>query len=364
MKVVSNIIQRGLVVEFYKQNAAFFGLILLVFFGFIKSSEHIAIGSFLVNNPESLLFVYALWMAYAVKVVLFLLPAINRPENQFLANYFLLNPFTKYMVSWTSVLVLLIPVIMYGVFLMSLSAMQGHVLPIFSILACLFMLITILALLVNNQLNRLPHEKKIFQFRPFKKITIAPEFFFISFLIRNEIVLLILTKIYGALLIIGSSALYQTDDFDLRLLTTGVLLAAVGNVAILHKYVWFQYQPMAFSLNLPIAFFKIVVRQIITFFILLLPEFMVLLRHYPLEPGIYDVFGLLFFPVGLCYLMYGWMIWKNTTLSDFIIVVFWLIVLSTFFILFSVHPAILGIFTLVLSVIITYFRHYQYEHLE
>jgi hypothetical protein len=197
MKVVSNIIQRGLVVEFYKQNAAFFGLILLVFFGFIKSSEHIAIGSFLVNNPESLLFVYALWMAYAVKVVLFLLPAINRPENQFLANYFLLNPFTKFTVSWTSVLVLLIPVIMYGVFLMSLSAMQGHVLPIFSIVACLFMLITILALLVNNQLNRLPHEKKIFQLRPFKKITIVPEFFFISFLIRNEIVLLILTKYTG-----------------------------------------------------------------------------------------------------------------------------------------------------------------------
>lgn len=364
MTIISNIILRGLVVEFYKQNAAFFGLILLVFFGFIKSSEHISIGSFLVNNPESLLFVYALWLAYAVKVMLFLLPAINRTENQFLANYFLFDPFTKLMASSTSVFVLLIPVIMYGVFLMSLSAMQGHVLPIFSIFASLFIFITILALLVNNQLNRLPHEKKIFQLRPFKKITIAPEFFFISFLIRNEIVLFMLTKIYGALLIIGTSALYQTDIFDLRLLTTGVLLAAVGNVAILYKYVWFQYQPMAFSLNLPIAFFKIVLQQIITFFIILLPEFVVMLRHYPLEPGAYDVFGLLLFPVALCYLMYGWMIRKQTTLSDFMVVVFWLIVLTTFFILFSVHPTVLGIFILVISVIITYFRHYQYEHLE
>jgi hypothetical protein len=318
----------------------------------------------LVNNSESLLFVYALWVAYALKVVLFLLPAINRPENQFLANYFLLDPLTKITAACTSVLVLLIPMIMYGVFLISLSAMEGFIFPVFSIVACLLILIATLTLLVNNQLNRLPHEKKIFQLRLFKKMTLAPEFFFISFLARNEIVLLMLSKIYGVLLIIGSSAMYRTGDFDLRVLSTGVLLAAVGNVAILHKYVWFQYQPMVFSLNLPISFFKIALRQIITIFILLLPEFVVLFRHYPLDAVAYDVFGLLLFPVALCYLMYAWMILRQKTLSEFMVVVFWLIVLTTFFILFSVHPAVLGVFVLAISVIITYFRHYRYEHRE
>jgi hypothetical protein len=95
-------------------------------------------------------------------------------------------------------------------------------------------------------LNRLPHEKKDISTPPVQKDDLAPEFFFISFLARNEIVLLMLSKIYGVLLIIGSSAMYRTGDFDLRVLSTGVLLAAVGNVAILHKYVWFQYQPMVF----------------------------------------------------------------------------------------------------------------------
>lgn len=60
MRPVLNVINRCIVIEFYKQNAAFFGLILLVFFGFIKAQEHIAIGSFLIANPVALFYLYAI----------------------------------------------------------------------------------------------------------------------------------------------------------------------------------------------------------------------------------------------------------------------------------------------------------------
>lgn len=364
MTATLKIIHRSLVLEFFKQNAAFFGLILLVFFGFIKSSEHIAIGNFLVNNPEALLFVYALWLTYALKIVLFLLPTVNHPEYEFLAIYLLLDRQTKIVATLSAALFFMLPVVSYDVFLISLCVLVGNVIPIISLLGSLTVLVVLLALYINYLLARLPHEKRTFQFRAFKKITMPPQFFFISFLIRREVVLLIFTKLYGILLIISSTVLYRTDDFDLRVLTTGVLLSAVGNVAIIYKYVWFQYHPMAFSLNLPISFFKIALRQIITFAILLIPEFLVLLRHYPLDPGFYDISGLLLFSIGLCYLMFAWMIRKQTALSDFMIAVFWIIVLTTFFILFSIHPVILGFFMLAISLIITYIRYFRYEHLE
>lgn len=364
MKPVLKVVQRSLVIEFYRQNAAFFGLILLVFFGFVKSSEHVAIGTFLVGNADSLFFLYVLWIAYVVKVALFLLPAIHKPENQFLESFILLSRKTRIAAIASLSFSLLIPVVAYAAFLAFLAVSGGFFISLLSILICVITLLTLMTFLILHRLNGLPHERKIFQLRFFRKIPIPAPLFFVSYLLRHEIVLLFLTKLYSCLLIAGASALYRTDDFDLRLFTTGVLLASVGNVAILHKYVWFQYQPLAFSLNLPFGFAKIFRGQLTTVLIILIPEITVIFRHFPLIPDTLDILGILLFALGLCHLMYALMLRKQVELSDFLIVIFWLVVLSTFTILFSVHPAILGIIFLAISMTIAYIHHYQYEHSE
>ena len=71
MKTAIHVVNSCLAVEFYKQNAAFFGLTLLVLFGFIKSSEHLIIGLFLVESPIALLYLFVLWIVYLIKVILF-----------------------------------------------------------------------------------------------------------------------------------------------------------------------------------------------------------------------------------------------------------------------------------------------------
>lgn len=362
MNAVFKILHRSLVIEFYKQNAAFFGLLLLVFFGFVKSNEHIAIGAFLVGNPEALFFLYILWMAYTVKVLLFQLPVINKPEHQFLESFFLLDRKTKILaVSSTSVL-LLIPVLAYAMFLIFLALPEGQLTAIISIILCLFILLLSLALVILYQLNRLPHEKKIFQIRFFSRIALPAYLFFLTYLFRKESVMLILSKVYSCLLIIGTSALYATDTFDLRLLTTGVMLSVVGNVALLHKYVRFHYHSMAFTFNLPFSSFSIIGRHIVVIAILLIPEILTLIRHYPLSPGILDISGVLVFGLSLCFIMFAWMLRRQVALADFMVIVFWLVVVTTFFILFSIHPLILGILILAISVIITYIRHDKFEY--
>ncbi len=355
---------RSLVLEFYKQNAAFFGLILLVFFGFIKSSEHVAIGTFLIQNPVALILLYLIWIAYSFKVILFLLPNINKKENQFLDVYLILDDKIKILSATSASVNLLAPILFYAAFLILLSISQHLYWPVLFIVGFSILLILLMTYFLHFRLIGLPHEKKVFQLRFLKNFAIQPILFFPSHLLRNEIVLLLLTKVYGCLLVIGTAALYSTDSFDLRLLTTGILLAAIGNVAIMNKYVWFQYQPMAFSLNLPIPDLQIILIQIFNIFLILIPEFIVLIRHYPLELNILDFLGLILFSVGLNYFMYSWMIIKQIELNEFIVVVFWLVVLNTFLILFSVHPIILGSFLLVISGTIVYFRHHQYEHSE
>ena len=364
MRAILKILQRSLVIEFYKQNAAFFGLMILVLFGFIRGNEHLMIGAFLVTNPSALVFLYFLWVLYVGKVILFLLPTIHKPENRFLESFLLFDNKVKRTAVLSASVVLLMPALIYGGFLIFLATTEQIYLSVISILGSLVMLSMGLSFFIYYQLQKVPHEKQIFQIRFFKRMTIPSQLFFISFILRKEIVLLLLTKIYSCILIIGTSALYNTDNFDLRLMTTGILLASVANVAILHKYIWFQYNPMAFSQNLPLRFPKVVMHQIFSIVVISVPEILVLLRHYPLSMNALDVFGLLLFIIGLNYLMYAWMIRNQVELSNFIVVVFWLVVVTTFFILFSVHSIILGFISLAISMIIVYFRHYQYEHSE
>jgi hypothetical protein len=361
MNIAIKIIHRSLVIEFYKQNAAFFGLILLVFFGFIKSSEHIAIGTFLISNPGALFILYLFWLAYTIKVMFFLWPAINKNENQFLSAYLILDNNVKFATVVTSSASLLIPVLLYAIFLISLTFHGHFVSQIISISGCSILLILGLSYYIHLRLCGLPHEKSVFQLRLFKKVTIHPILFFALYLLRNETVLLLLTKTYSGLIIIGTAALYGTEDFDLRVMTTGILLSSIGNVAIMHKYVWFQYEPMSFSLNLPLNITKIIFKQIANIFLISIPELLILIRHYPLHLNAIDIFGLFLLSIAICYFLYSWMITKQVELSKSMVVVFWLVVGNTFLILFSVHPIILGSFLLVISAIIVYFRQYQYE---
>ena len=350
--------------EFYRQNAAFFGLLFLVLFGFIKASEHIAIGSFLVANPSTLFFLYVLWIAYGIKVFLFVNPATDLKENQFLEVFILLPLSTKINVIATISVSLFLPIIAYAIFLVSIAVASGFYLAILSLLLAVAITIFLLSFMVLRKLNSIPREKSFIQFRFLNNKAKPPWSFFIEHLIRNDYVLLLLSKIYSCLIIIGASALYSTDLFDIRLLSTGVLLAFVGNTAILHKYVWFIYHKMKFSNNLPQSFLKLLFYQSLTFLVLLIPEFLVTIRHYPLQLNFNDVAGILLFGFSISLLIYGLLLLKQLELSDFVVRIFWLIVISTFLILFSIHPLLLAFLYIFIGVAITYFWRFKFEFIE
>lgn len=364
MTSIFHVINRCVVIEFYKQNAAFFGLILLVFFGFIKASEHIAIGSFLMASPVALFYLYGIWILYAFKVLLFVLPTIKKKENQFLEAYILLPYKLKITSASLAAFALLIPIAAYTTFLMLIGIPHGFYLSVFSLVSSLIVILASISFLLIKKLSQLPHETSFTQFSLFKKFTKPPFLFFIEHLLRKEIVLLFLTKLYVCALIIGTSLLYSTDSFDLRVLTTGVLFAFTGNMAIVHKYAWFQYHKMAYFRNLPQSLGQLFTRQSITFALLLLPECIVLFRHYPIEPHIYDIVGILLFGFSIYHLMYSLFLIKPTELSQLMIPVFWIVILTTFIILFSIHPLFLGGLYLLISVIIFYIRYDQYEYSE
>jgi hypothetical protein len=364
MRTLLEVLHRTFVIEYYKQNAAFFGFFLLIFFGFIKSSEHLVIGQFLVEHPVALAFASLLWILYLLKVVLFELPEIRRSENQFLAQFALFPLATRFIALTIVAVSLLMPVIAYGVFLISLAYVGGHLRALLSVFAILVVLVLLLIKFIGWQLNLLPVEKRIRQFTFLKKSTLPFTLFFTNYLLRKQLTLFFLSKAYTCCIIYGTTVLYQTDDYDNRLMATGVLLAIAGNVALVYRYLWFQYNPLHFSLNLPVLYPQIFGIQLFNFVLISIPEMVVLLRYFPNELNAPNFIGMLTFSVGINYLMYSLMLKLRKDLSEFIVPLFWMVVLTTFGILFSLPSLLLGIIFIVASMTIVYFYHYRYEYSE
>ncbi len=135
-------------------------------------------------------------------------------------------------------------------------------------------------------------------------------------------------------------------------------------MAILHRYIWFSFHRLAIARNMPTSFTRLILSHVYTYAILLTPEFIVLLRHYPLNLNFMDVSGVLVFGMGVVFLMYSLMLVKQVELSKAITYIFWLVVLTTFIILFFIHPLVLGFFFFFLSLTIIYLRHDKFEYIE
>ena len=364
MSKVVSVLVRCLAIEFYKQNSAFFGFLILVFLGLIKSSEHITIGTFLVSNPSSLIFLYMIWMVFVAKVIFFVIPTLQKPENQFLEVFHLLPRNQKIWAVFLLSLVLNIPNLFYGLFLVSLSILHSFFISILSIVIALAVLHLFLVSIIFARINKLPYEKKFSQFRVFNKVALPSHIFFIQHLFRNEIVLLALTKVYTILMIVGTASLFSTDQFDLRLFMEGSLLAIVGNVALIHNYVRFNYHDLRIQMNLPVSLVKIYLKHTITILLILLPEILVIIKYYPLGFDIIDILGTLVFCPALALLVFGMMLIKQVELSNFIVQIFWLVVGTTFLILFSIHPLLLASMYILLSAAMVYLRYYKFEFVE
>jgi hypothetical protein len=297
-------------------------------------------------------------------VVLFVGPAISKKENRFLLVYSILPMRIKVRSALGVSLTLLLPIMAYAAFLMTLAIPNRLFSSIASLLLAFATLVLVLSTFIIIRLSYY-HSDKIYVHIPFFSRFARPSWlFFIEYLFRGDPVLFTLSKAYSCLVIIGASALYKTDQFDLRLITTGVLLSYVGNASILHKYCWFLYHKLKFTLNLPISFARFSANQLLTLMLLILPETIVFLRYYPLATDVSDIVGIILFGLGITILSFSFLLLKQLELSQFITRIFWLIVLTTFLILFSIHPLILGFLYLFIAITILYFWRFRFEYIE
>lgn len=279
---MNKILYLSVVKEYYRQNTIFIFAVMMFAFGFLRANEHLSIINEALNSPMILSCFAFGWILYALKVTLFTLRRISLKQSEFL-YHLVLFPRTKRFLAFMSLQFSLIQLtFFYAFFMLGKAAIEKNWWASAVILAVNILIVILGALVYEWKINKPNSQqntvRKYFNIR-FK----TPQFlFFPRYLITNQTVLFLITKTFTALGIMGVCYLFPTDDYDIRLISLGSLIVAFSQMVILINFKDFERQYFSLYRNMPISTVKWFLTYLITLFVLLIPEMIVLVRNWPI----------------------------------------------------------------------------------
>lgn len=315
--MIRKILIQVLVRDYYRRNGGFMALMIIAGFAFLRSEEHLAMARYACRTPAFLFGIFGtLWILYTGKATLFVLRSLNEQQNEilYLSGLLPLSEQVRYLLLVQ--VGLLQPILYYGAFVCTVGFSQGGWLPIVSVLGVLCMCLLLPTGLYCLALKR-PNTKqnRLYSFGGGLGVS-RPAFFIPQHLLKNEPVLLFLTKLFSMSILIGVCELYPTDEYDNRLISLGLLIAGIAQGTLVHPFYFFEKTQLAFMANLPLTCghrFRI---YLLAWFVLLLPEIVAFARQLP--PDIGWVYGLsgVFYLLSLAMLIHFLLFYRPYTQEE------------------------------------------------
>jgi hypothetical protein len=344
-------------------NSGFFLLIGTLAFGFMSGIEHKALAEFFVGAPYVLAIPIAIWSIYTFKILGFNRQQLHLDENRILFNLAFLSKSEQVSSTGLCFLLQFLPALLYGSFL---AATAWRVERFQSIAIILFSLSALFAIGTTIMMRnfRMPNrERKIsvlkqFFDQRFRKPLIQ---FYAEWLLRRDPLMLAGTKIFAGALIFAICRLYVHESYDWRLISMSVTLCGFAQLLILFKLQEFEHDRISWIKNLPIAIPKrfFIVMMALTLF--LVPESVVLIKHFPPTLSTFWLVMNLFYLLSLAAFFFGFMHQEALPPERFTKKAFWVFILSILLILFKVPLIILCILNFTVGFLFFSWKYYRYE---
>lgn len=350
--MIINFLTKVLVKPYYQQNVGFFLIVLGIAGSFMRSAEHIALATYAVHSWALLGMLYfSIWLLYTLKTVQYVLKTLKEPQHEFLYLLRLL-PVPIQLLSLMAVQVSLLgPVLVYGLFVISQGVLQhtwgsiGLILLFLALIATFPVFMYLRTLRHPNAYQNIVRVSYFVNLRFTKPYTL----FFVQYLLQHQRMLLLLTKAFTVLVLLGVCWLYPTDDYDERLLSLGLLLAGLAQVSIAFQFHQFEQQYLLIYRNLPLTVLQRFGRYALVYSLLWIPEIAVLLRNLPSEVSYTYALEAIAFGLGLTLLNHHYFYYKPRSLEDSMQGVFWALIGFFFLIMFRLPIAGLALGMLLLS---------------
>jgi hypothetical protein len=282
MNSIRRILIRTLVRTFYMQHAGLLLFVFYIFFGVVNGSEllfyHVSLVRAVLDSPLLLLLVMAVWMLYAGKAVLFLRSQILKEEMSFLILFENLPPAQKKIQLFIVQALIMLPVLVYGSFITAIGWQEDRILQSIMIFIVLAIFLIAPVFITGQTLNRT--QRKFTWLKLRRRFTARMEFVYVRCIFRNMNFGLAISKILSLLLIFGLLTGFGIDHYDVRLPLLAMLVAAATHSMIVFNLQQFEVHKLSFMRQVPVSFLKRMLPLVSTYFFILLPESILLLRVY------------------------------------------------------------------------------------
>jgi hypothetical protein len=350
--------------EFYLANPGFFLLVVAFAGGFMRSYDHIALAEFFISAPLVSTIPLAIWLLYTLKVMNFNHEKIKQNENEFIFCFILFPVLNQWGLAIRVVFIQLLPVFLYGLFLCLVASKYGMMPSLLMIVTGFMLLIVMSAYHLIWWLCHPNHEKKVMMLSRFLNLQFTKPFpfFFIEWISRHDLAMLLGTKIFSGLIVVGITALYKTETYDLRLLSIGILISSAANTGLILSLHRFENFHMSWWRGLPITLLKRMYFSLITIGIIFLPEVILLIRSFPQGWNWHDYLVSTFFLFSIPMLFYGMLFVKDRNQEEIMPVVFYCVIGWFVLILFKIPILLLGIVNAFTGLILWKRFHYSFEY--
>ncbi len=365
MKSIWNVLNKTLVAGFYRQNAGFLFLIILFGFGFLRPEDHIALMRYVFASPFLLVLLWAIWVLYHLKIVLFVQQQLGLPSHYFLYHIVLINRFERWALLFLVQFLVWLPVLMYAAFVGYYGWLFGQYAAVF----CTVIFLTIMPLSAV-----LVYEYRFFRPNPDKSLSVAISYFnrtftkpyysfFLLYLFKAQPISFFLTKAFTVGITIGLCLLYPTDSYDQRLLSLGALLTGVAHASMLLNLYEFEHLQLPFLRNLPLTHSHRLGQYTLLFMLLLLPETVVLLRYLPEELSYGYALQWWAFALSICSIIFGRFLQKNYVVDDLLRHSFYFFIVGFFAIMFRIPIFVFAVVNFLVGIWLFVRFYYRGEYL-
>lgn len=311
-----------------------------------------------VSNPIIMGIVFVFWLFYTVKSWQYVAGQLLITNQQFL--YYSSTSLDKanQFRSWFMVqLVIMLPIIGYGLFAFTIGFIFGH--HLFPAITLLYILLLtgISAFLYVRLVNRLAKPNN--QNYLFKITDKWEKPFFSLFLYHvfdNMKVSYVLTKIISWLAITGILYFFSDVYFDSRVASIALLAVILAHAVLIFQEHRFNETYMSFSRNLPLSRGRLYIGFVGIYLILLLPESIWISTKFSPEIAI----SLLLFGFSIALLFRNLLYWLGLNMQKYLKWVCGLFFLFQFLIMYDFQWSII-LLNFLLSFSIFYKYYYQYR---
>ncbi|GAB3932544.1 hypothetical protein [Larkinella terrae] len=351
--------EKLIVRQFYLQNTGLFIVVLMLGFGFLSSNEHIALATYAVHDVFFLTGYLVCWLLYTVYAIRFSLRLFQTTD--LLQLFRLIPPVKRVIILYLLHLQLLAPVILYAGFVLWVGSRQNTTLANGIILLA----VGIFSILPLPFVERVLRNPNLEQFTGNlgawlrQRLSTPYSLFFVRYLFRDQPATLLLTKTGSCLVTIGVLALYPTDDYDIRLLSLGMLLSAAFHAGIIFELYQFEATQLLLLRNLPLSITRRLMNYVGIIALIVSPEAVLLIYNHPKEVSVPAIIGVWAFGLGLLMLQYVTLLSRHHDRDRFMGRLFWPIIACFLLIMYRLPVWGLAVTSLIAASALFVFKYYN-----